>query len=76
VIQTTFLLEHPADIDYRLMSERVGSALEIDLRHSDQPRPGGAIAIPLNGDLIMGMRIDAPYPEPLDARARLAFWWP
>jgi hypothetical protein len=26
--------------------------------------------------VVMGMRVDAPYPDPLDQPARFAYWWP
>jgi hypothetical protein len=32
--------------------------------------------VPASGDLIMGMQVDAPYPDPLDKPAAFAYWWP
>ena len=76
MISATLFLERPADIDYRLLIERVGKALEIDPKHADGHRPGGAIVLPASGDVVMGMRVDAPYPDPLDGQAGFAYWWP
>jgi hypothetical protein len=74
MIGATLLLERPAEIDYRLMIERVGKALDIDPTVGNNP--GGAIVLPAGGDVIMGARIDMPYPAPLDGPAAFAYWWP
>jgi hypothetical protein len=75
-IGATLFLERPADIDYPLLVERIGKALEIDPKHLEGQKPGGAMVLPASGDVIMGMRIDAPYPNSLDQQARFAYWWP
>src|SRR5262249_7214300 len=75
-IGVTLFLEHPAEIDYRLMIERIGKPLEIDPKAAEQLKPGGTLVLPASGDVIMGLRIDAPYPEPLDRWAVHAYWWP
>lgn len=76
MIGATLLLERPADIDYRLLIERIGKALEIDPKHADAGRHGEVIMLPVSGDVVMGMRVDRPYPEPLDRLAAHAYWWP
>jgi hypothetical protein len=76
MIGATLFLERPADIDYRLLIERVGKALEIDPKHAEGHRSGGAIVLPASGDVVMGMQVAAPYPDPLDQQARFAYWWP
>jgi hypothetical protein len=76
MIGATLFLEHLADIDYRLLTERVGGALGIDPKAAETCDPKGAIVIPAAGDVIMGVRIDAPYPAPLDGPAGFAYWWP
>jgi hypothetical protein len=75
-IGATLFLERPADIDYRAMIERVGKALEIEPRYAEGNKPGGSIVLPAGGDVIMGMRVDMPYPASLDGPAAFAYWWP
>jgi hypothetical protein len=76
MVGATLFLERPADIDYRLLIERVGKALEIDPKQAEGQRAGGAIVLPASGDVIMGMQVAAPYPDSLDQQARFAYWWP
>jgi len=76
MIGATLFLERPADIDYRLMIDRVGTALEIDPVHAQGNTPGGSIVLPAGGDVIMGMRVDAPYPDAFDHLATFTYWWP
>jgi hypothetical protein len=76
MIGATLFLERPAEIDYRLMIERVGEVLEIDPKHADGHKISGAIALPASGDLVIGMPVDAPYPPRLDGPAGFAYWWP
>src|SRR5258708_3959593 len=75
MIGATLFLERPADIDYRQLVERIGKTLEIDPKHAEGQKSGGAIMLPASGDVIMGMRVDAPYPDPLDQQAGFAYWW-
>jgi hypothetical protein len=75
-IGATLFLERPAEIDYRRLIERVGKALEIDPKHAEGNKPGGSIVLPAAGDVIMGMRMDMPYPAALDGPATFAYWWP
>jgi hypothetical protein len=76
MIGATLFLERPADIDYRLLVERIGKVLDIDPKHAEGHKPGGAIVLPASGDVVMGTRIDAPYPNSLDQQAQFAYWWP
>jgi len=76
MISATLFLERPTDIDYRLLTERIGKALEIDPKHADGHTPGGSIVLPASGDVVMGMRVDVPYPDRLDGQAGFAYWWP
>ena len=76
MIGATLFLERPTDIDYRLLVDRIGKVLGIDPKHEETQKPGGAIVLPASGDVVMGMRVDAPYPHPLDQQARFAYWWP
>jgi len=75
-IGATLFLERPAEIDCRLLIERVGKTLEIDPKHAEGNKPGGSIVLPAAGDVIMGMRMDMPYPAALDRPAAFAYWWP
>jgi hypothetical protein len=56
--------------------ERDGKVLKIDPKLAGEPKSGGAFMIPAGGDVIMGMKLDLPYPEPLDRLAAHAYWWP
>jgi hypothetical protein len=76
MIGATLFLERPVDIDYRLLVERIGNVLEIDPKHAEGQKPGGAIVLPASGDVVMGTRIDAPYPGSLDQQAQFSYWWP
>jgi hypothetical protein len=76
-IGATLFLERPADIDYGLLIERVGKSLEINPGHAELKNPGGAIVLPAGGDVIMGIRVDAPYPPAaFDGLAAFTYWWP
>lgn len=76
MVGATLFLERPADIDYRQLIERVGKTLQIDPKHAEAERSGAAILLAAGGDMIMGMQVAAPYPDPLDQPARFAYWWP
>lgn len=75
-ILTTLLLERPANVDYRLLTQRIGKILEFNLEAAEAHKPEFPMILPAGGDLIIGMRIDAPYPEPLNSVAQFAYWWP
>ena len=75
-IMTTLLLDGPANVDYRLLTERVGKILEFNLEAAEQHAPVFPMVLPAGGDLIIGMKIDAPFPEPLGPVAQFAYWWP
>jgi hypothetical protein len=74
-IGATLFLEHPAEIDYRLLIERVGKALEIDPKSLEGHKPG-AMVFPAAGSVVMGLQIDAPHPDLFDGLTRFAYWWP
>src|SRR5688572_26992506 len=74
-IIATLLLERPADIDYRELTNRIGNLLEIDPSTAEQ-EPGFPMVVVAGGAVVFGMRIDAPYPEPLESVAQCAYWWP
>jgi hypothetical protein len=78
MIIATLFLERLAAIDYRLMGERIGKALEIDPEIAKGLKPGDAMVLPAGGDLVTGLRVDAPYPDhsDLDHAAAFAYWWP
>lgn len=76
MIGVTLLLKRPADIDYRLLIERIGNLLDIDPKHADMGRHGEVVMLPVSGDVVMGMRVDRPYPEPLEPYTTHAYWWP
>ena len=66
----------PARIDYRLLIERVGKELEIDPKLAGQLKPSDPLMLPACGDMIIGVDLDAPYPEPLDRLTQHAYWRP
>ena len=75
MIMATILLDRPADLDYRLLAKRVGEPLELNVRLAEEHKPGFPMALVTDGAVIMGMRIDAPYP-PLNSVAQFSYWWP
>jgi Domain of unknown function (DUF4261) len=75
MILATLLLERPADVDYRQLASRIGGPLKID-PSAAQHEPGFPMTLVADGNVIFGMSIDAPYPEPLESVARCAYWWP
>jgi hypothetical protein len=72
----TLFLERPAQIDYALLMNRVGKALELDPKQAAVNKPDGSMVFAVAGDMIAGLNIDAPYPDPIDHLARFAYWWP
>jgi Domain of unknown function (DUF4261) len=72
----TLFLERPAQIDYALLMNRVGKALELDPKQAAANKPDGPMVFAVEGDMIAGLNIDAPYPDPIDHLARFAYWWP
>src|SRR5262245_13604545 len=75
-ILVTLLLEGPATINYRLLSERVGKFLEFNLEAVKEHKPEFPMILPAGGDLIFGMDMDFAFPERLDSAAQHAYWWP
>src|SRR5262249_14428845 len=69
-------LERPAEIDYSLLMERTGKALELNPKQAEVLKPGGAMVLAAGGDLIVGLNIDAPYPTPLDHPAVFVYLLP
>jgi hypothetical protein len=76
MIIATLFLERVANIDYRLMTERIGDALKIDHKSALEHKPGDAMVLLAGGDLVSGLQIDAPYPDNLDHATAFAYWWP
>src|SRR4029077_10351394 len=76
MIGATLLLERLTGIDYGLMNERVGKALGLNAAVAEQLKPGDAMVLPTDGDVILGLQLDFPYPETLQQVARFAYWWP
>jgi hypothetical protein len=68
-VMTAILLERPANVDYRLLTERVGKILEFNLEAAERHEPIFPMMLPAGGDLIVGMKIDVPYPDPLNSLA-------
>src|SRR5262245_62890612 len=69
-ILVTLLLEGPATIDYRLLSERVGKFLDFNLEAVKEHKPEFPMILPADGDLIFGMDMDFAFPERLDSAAQ------
>ena len=76
MIMATLLLDRPADVDYRLLAQRVGELLELNLKLAEVHKPGFPMILVADDAMITGMRIDAPYPAPLSSVAQFAYWWP
>jgi hypothetical protein len=76
MIIATLFLERLTPIDYRLMKQRIGNTLEIDPENAKGQEPGDAMVLFAGGDLVAGLKVDAPFPEPLDHAAAFAYWWP
>lgn len=75
-ISATLFLERQIPIDYNVLIERVGGVLGISATIGDDPRPDAPIVLPADGDLIIGMQMDFPYPVSLQGPAQFAYWWP
>ena len=72
----TLLLERPAAPDYRLLAERIGKPLEFNLDMALTHKPEFPMVLAAGGDLIMGLRVDAPFSWPVESMAQFAYWWP
>jgi hypothetical protein len=72
----TLLLERPAAPDYRLLAERIGKPLDFNLDMASTHKPDFPMLLAVDGDMIMGIRVDAPFSWPLQPLAQFAYWWP
>lgn len=75
-ITATLLLERLTPIDYKLMVERVGSSLGLDAAAIGNQLPDAPMVLPVDGDIVFGLRMDLPYPDTLQQQAQFAYWWP
>jgi hypothetical protein len=72
----TLLLERPAAPDYRRLAERIGKPLEFNLDMVSTHKPDFPMLLVADGDMVVGMRVDAPFSWPLEPMAQFAYWWP
>ena len=73
-IIVTLLLERPAAVDDGLLNQRLGNIM--DLKPGAGHKPDFPMVLIADGDVVGGIRVDDPFPEPLDPIARHAYWWP
>lgn len=74
MISTILFLERLSPIDYKRLAERIGGAIGLD--PVDDQKPDAPMILSANGDLIFGLNMDFPYPDPLQDSASFAHWWP
>jgi uncharacterized protein DUF4261 len=72
----TLLLERPAAPDYRLLAERIGKPLDFNLEVALAHKAEFPMLLPVDGDMVIGLRVDAPFSWPLEPLAQFAYWWP
>jgi hypothetical protein len=75
-ISATLFLERQSPIDYSAMAERVGSTLGLNAATMGHLKPDDAMVLPVDGDVVFGLRMDFPYPVALQQVAQFAYWWP
>jgi hypothetical protein len=75
-IIATLLLERPAAPDYRLLAERIGKPLDFNLEVALAHKPEFPMLLPVDGDMVVGLRVDVPFSWPLEPLAQFAYWWP
>jgi hypothetical protein len=75
-IIATLLLERPAAPDYRLLAERIGKPLDFNMNVAAAHKPEFPMLLPVDGDMVMGIRVDTPFSWPLAPMAQFAYWWP
>jgi hypothetical protein len=75
-INATLFLERQSPIDYNGMAERVGSTLGLNAATMGHLKPDDAMVLPVDGDVVFGLRMDFPYPVALQHVAQFAYWWP
>lgn len=76
MIMATLFLEQEAPIDYNAMVARVGNTLGLDATKLDHQKPNAPMVLPVDGDVVFGLRMNFPYPETLQQQAQFAYWWP
>lgn len=76
MIGATLFLERPAEIDYPLLMDRTGSVLGLDPQQAAAHKPGDPMFFSIDGCVLAGLNVDAPYPDPIDHPAAFAYWWP
>jgi hypothetical protein len=76
MVGAALFLERPAQIDYALLMNRVGKVLGLAPNQVAVQKTDGPMVLTIEGDMIAGLKIDAPYPDPIDHLARFAHWWP
>jgi len=72
----TLLLERPAAPDYPLLAERIGKPLDFNLELVATHKPDFPMMLVTEGDLVIGIRVDAPFSWPIESMAQFAYWWP
>jgi hypothetical protein len=78
MIGATLFLERDTPIDYNAMVTRVGSALGLNPAAMGHLKPNDAMVLPVDGDVVFGLRMNFPYPDQGALRqiAQFAYWWP
>ncbi len=74
-IMATLFLERLAPIDYKFLAEQVGKTLGVNPATVGQD-PNQPMVLPVDGDVAFGLKMDFPYPAPLQGPAQFAYWWP
>jgi hypothetical protein len=75
-IIATLLLERPATVDYRVLAERIGKVLNVDMEMAEKHAPGFPMTLVVEGTLVIGIYIDRPYPvAELNPIAPFMYWW-
>lgn len=75
-IIATLFLEKPAQPDVNRMIERLGKEFEIDSEVNRIPVDRGFCLTFADGDLLVGMPVDAPYPVQIDYLYPFVLGWP
>jgi Domain of unknown function (DUF4261) len=77
MITTILFLERLSPpIDYTRLTERIGGAIGLDPAQLDGQKLDAHMVLSANGDLIFGLNMDFPYPDPPHDAANFAYWWP
>ena len=75
MVSATLLLERPASIDAASLTSRLGKALNFTAKDLMFGDTGSGVAV-IDGELVMTMHLDLPYPADLSNLAHFAHWWP